>query len=541
MKEIRERIINILPFLFGFFSFLFFSDIKILNPLYISWLLEGDPAQHYLGWSTFRNTPLLQWPLGVNYNYGMEVSNSIVYTDSIPIIAILFKFLAYILPQEFQYTGAWILMCYMLNSYFGYKIFYKITGNMVCSLITGIILSCLPCFTWRTEIHFALSAQFLILAAFYLHISNPAHNHKKWILLICFTAGIHAYLLAMVLFIYLFNLSYKIYKKEDRIIKQMVFFAISTILCIITMDAMGYFTIKSGIPAYGYGEFKTDIVSILNPFFSYNSNFIPAFENGNFSSEGICYLGIGGIIALLSAAMMKIFFFRDKINKKYLSIFIPVLLMFIFSLSNNISFMGEDLVTIPFSQTLLKICNIFRASGRFSWPLIYLGLIFSLLIIYKNTNKNKSVIFILLATIQIIDLYGYGPHYKETKNDISKEVSHSINSENYNINYKKFKAIVMLAPDDFENKIFIVYTAAKNNLSVNGGYLARYDWKKVFEQKNLIATIIATKTLKPDTLYLLGKSGLSLSRLCTNNKYTCQDGVFGKIIYFITDEHIPNN
>ena len=73
--------------------FVYVTGGAIINPTKRDWLMLGDSAQHYLGWEFFRNTPLWQWPIGANYPLGMELSSSIVFTDSIPIAAFIAKLL----------------------------------------------------------------------------------------------------------------------------------------------------------------------------------------------------------------------------------------------------------------------------------------------------------------------------------------------------------------------------------------------------------------------------------------------------------------
>lgn len=95
-----------LAILLGLGAFLIISGGKIVNPEYIDWLLmEGDPATHWLGWQFFRNSPLFQWPIGANPNYGLELGSSVVFTDSIPLLAFFFKPLNPFLPETFQYNG----------------------------------------------------------------------------------------------------------------------------------------------------------------------------------------------------------------------------------------------------------------------------------------------------------------------------------------------------------------------------------------------------------------------------------------------------
>ena len=83
---------SFLAILIGTIVFCIFFDIHIINPKDISWILEGDRLQHYIGSYAFRldewrfpftKTNLIAYPEGV----------SIIYTDSNPLLSILFKIL----------------------------------------------------------------------------------------------------------------------------------------------------------------------------------------------------------------------------------------------------------------------------------------------------------------------------------------------------------------------------------------------------------------------------------------------------------------
>ena len=50
----------------GTLAFVYATSGSIIDPTNRDWLMLGDSAQHYLGWAFFRDTPLLQWPLGAN-------------------------------------------------------------------------------------------------------------------------------------------------------------------------------------------------------------------------------------------------------------------------------------------------------------------------------------------------------------------------------------------------------------------------------------------------------------------------------------------
>ena len=101
---IQKRDLSFLyPLLLGAIAFFIVVGFEPLNPINAGWILGRlDPTQHYLGWLFYRNS---EWtfPIGLNPLFGQDLSSSIVYSDSIPLLAIPFKLLGPILPERFHY------------------------------------------------------------------------------------------------------------------------------------------------------------------------------------------------------------------------------------------------------------------------------------------------------------------------------------------------------------------------------------------------------------------------------------------------------
>lgn len=200
--------------LIGFLIFIACGGMNILNVTNIQWFGSGDAAQHWLGWNFFRNTPILQWPLGLNEPYGMEVSSSIVFTDSIPLLAIIFKFVSFALPDTFQYTGIWILLCCILQGVFSYDLINRNTHDKPYSLVASALFCLAPIMLFRMMGHFALSAHFLIIASFILY--SMKNSNKRWVLLIAISSAIHFYITGMILSVFVAYLATSIIKKKNN-------------------------------------------------------------------------------------------------------------------------------------------------------------------------------------------------------------------------------------------------------------------------------------------------------------------------------------
>ena len=108
MKNNNTYIIHISLLIISFLASLYLLGFNNLNFLNKNWLYLGDLSGYQIGWEFFRNDTW-KFPLGFNPNYGLELANSIVFSDSIPLFAFIFKLFKNFLPENFQYFSLWIV------------------------------------------------------------------------------------------------------------------------------------------------------------------------------------------------------------------------------------------------------------------------------------------------------------------------------------------------------------------------------------------------------------------------------------------------
>ena len=133
--------------------------------------VEHDVIGHYAGWLFFRNSPW-SFPLGLSTNMGYPAGGIISFTDSIPIIAILFKILSPILPETFQYFGIYVLICFVLQGVYSAKLIKLFTEKKLV-IILGTILFCYsPVMIERAFRHTALASHFLIISSLYSYFRS---------------------------------------------------------------------------------------------------------------------------------------------------------------------------------------------------------------------------------------------------------------------------------------------------------------------------------------------------------------------------------
>ena len=441
--------------LLGAVFFLLIFEFRSLDVTYIDRMLLVDGVkglpQHYLGWEFFRRTAW-SFPLGNMEGLIYPETISVVFADSIPLFAVFFKLFSALLPARFQYFGIFSLTCFMLQGGLGALISDRFFKNRVFSLILSIFFILSPIAIRRSFYHSALSAHFLILAAFAIWLYKS--EFKSWKTPMCLfailnalTVTIHVYFTPMTVGIMLcYALQELLEKKKwSRVLLSV---GISFFSILGTAWLFGYFTDRISASSVGLGRYSFNLNGFINPFWYSNLiDTLPVYQNGQI--EGFAYLGLG-MICLLTIALI-LFVLRQveqtAKTKKFI-IFnkntIPALVMLavftVLALSPAVSFQARLLFTIPLPDSLLDLLSIFRASGRFIWPIYYAIFIFSIreISIYYRRSKlsekrekeekiTRSIgadflIAMIIASTVFVQVYDLTPLFVEKNLLFAEEV-----------------------------------------------------------------------------------------------------------------------
>ena len=176
-------------------STIYYLGPQNISPYNTDWLFsQPDMATHYIGWCYFINDNW-QFPIGLNPTYGFD-NNSIIYSDSIPIFAFIFKFFKIFLTNNFSYFSFWVFICFFFQLFFSYKLVFFYTKNVLYSFICSLYFIIAPVFLQKMGYILAHGAQFLIISSLYLITFK--HNNIKifyWLILTVMSILINFYLL----------------------------------------------------------------------------------------------------------------------------------------------------------------------------------------------------------------------------------------------------------------------------------------------------------------------------------------------------------
>ncbi|WP_223511399.1 DUF6311 domain-containing protein [Pseudomonas sp. GL-B-19] len=518
MKDLAKRLpINLLPLLIGVLAFFIVVGPRALNPQNIAWLGNGDPATHYLGWVFFRQSPWA-FPIGLNPSYGLELANGIIFSDSNPLLALLFKPFASLLPMPFQYFGLWFLTCFVLQAWFAWKLVGLVSTHVGVRAVSTALFLFVPPMIMRMPFHLSLGGHFLVLASLYLALHPQLRRRRlAWGSLLAAAALIHAYFLAMVAVIWIADLTAGYFRKkltlQSAAIELIGLFSLVSFCC----WQAGYFSVGGdGAISAGFGLYAMNLLSLIDPGnwsgqWSYVLKDLPGVQ-GLGDVEGFLFLGLGlmtlGVCALVGLLQGNTGFFLRL--RRWPLLLAALVGLSLFSISNHVA-MGSLELTYPLPPLVISIANIFRASGRMFWP-VYYAIIFAIifLVIRANTPRTAVSLLSLALLIQVLDTHAgwIGVRKQLMVEPASKWVSPMVDPF-WNSAATHYRNIRWIVPQNLSPKwMSVADFAGAHGLATNAVYLGRMDTANWIKSEQETAREMASGKYAADSLYLLDERAL---------------------------------
>lgn len=500
----------------------------MLWPGNVHWLTHGDLAQSYLGWAFYRDAP---WtlPLGANPGYGLGLHASIYYSDSIPLLAMLFKPLAAWLPQPFQYFGLWVLACFVLQAGFAWRLLGLVTPRLWNRALGTLFFVLAPPMLMRLGGHMALVGHWLLLAAIYLCLRRSRqHQSACWAVLVAIAMIVHAYLFAMVGAVWLADMVHR-HQQDQQACAEAPFgwragirrwlpeVGLVVAATVLAAWLAGFFMVSGhGMQASGFGYYKMNLLAPING--DGWSGFGLNLPRGAGEYEGFNYLGLGGIallgVALLAAAMR-----RDLLRERMLPR--PLLLvaagLTALAITCNVG-IGAVQWHMPMPQSWwLKLSHLsLQSTGRLFWVPYYLLLLVGLFTVLRVFHGRWQIgVLLFVVALQLADLYpglsGLRSTLLQRSRDTSVTGLHGPFWDTAGARYRALRQLppALMAPD-WER---LAFYAQRHHMGTDAVMLARFDWNRFLSLYNDQQAALLRGRLDPDTLYLLNDRELALARV----------------------------
>lgn len=523
-KSMINKLLNnkyLVSFIVAILVFQITYGFEALDPTNINWLMSAyhDWGTHYLGWAFYREEPW-SFPLANIQNYNYPAGSNVGFTDSAPLLSIFFKIFSFLLPEEFQYFGLWLFICFYLMGIYSYKILRLYTYNLNMILLISVLFLILnPVLLYR-GMHPALCGHWLILASIYNYLINSKSENvnrinRNQLILALISSLINPYLFLMVIgFNFIIPFKHYFYEKTINLKKALFFPIITSISVVFVWFVVGMVTFSNdkGLEVIdSYGLYGFNLNNFYNP--SGYSKFLPELKWENHHQyEGFAYLGIGMMILILISL---VFFVINKnyklVKKKHIPLVLLVVLSTIFAITNKVSLDEKIIFEYPTLGIIKKIGNIFRASGRFIWIFYYLLFLgtFIIFIKAKLSNNLKVIILTILFSVQIYDI-----SLLITFRDLPKgkyELT-KFDKEWFSIT-SKFDKIVTYPPYEYDilntmDYQDLCYIALKNNLPITSGYAARESGDLNIKFSDSLNRNLARGIIDENSLYVTTKKNI---------------------------------
>lgn len=529
-KEISYKTMLFVSGIIGVAAFLLIYGYKVLNITNDGWLVNGagDTSAHYVGWLYYRDAPW-QFPIGLQEGITYPYKFSVVYMDSIPIFALLFKILSPFLPGTFQYFGLYGLFTYVLQAVLGCRLVYDLTKDAKAGILGSVFFTMSSTMIQRMFAHSALAFHPIILFAMICYFNREKIIEKKrdviyWSFILVLACSVQAYFVPMVFaFMAAFYLPEILCRKWY---KGCIKIAFPTAVTVFVMYVWGYFYGSHELNGGGLGSYNSNINALLNDL----GNSLFASLMGKIKTAGIweayAYLGAGviilGGIALYDMIRNKKY---TELNMQHIIIMLLIAVFLFVSIYPTVRFGKYTLLELPLPDKIAELAGTFRSNGRFMWPVMYMIMLGVIVYVVRNFKNSAYLILIIFLLIQILDLL---PACKAQNNRISLMVDYE----------SKLSASVWNELN--KQEIFFFYepvgapmdiTAAMgkyandHNMVMNDFYTSRKDTTQIQQNKILERDKILSGNPDKNKLYVFNEIPLEFFVNETNLHFYTIDGI----------------
>ncbi len=524
----------VLGALIGLIVFGFLYGFEIVNPTYTDWIWHSethDTAQHQLGWEFYR----AESSGGMIKRLAPPTGLSMVFMDVIPLVALIVKPLAGVLPANFQYFGLWGLGCYVLMGGLGALLVDAVWCRTRLAKSAGLprhwlavgagaslfVLS--PIVLARSFYHPALAGQWIILLGILLVVETPkfksaGHLTAIWAAVLTGAILIHPYFLPMMGVLMILSIVRLVDRQGWRGWHRWRALAIMTIVPAVVAVGIFYlvggFSLGTGAEVYDLADKGFNLLSFANPL---GYSVLPAFPNRSTSGETMMWLGLGVWLMLLLAAWLwrgnyRVAWLRLRqywrrhrwMCRVGLTVFI---LLLVFAVGVRIDVGPATLVQYSVPKPIYELWSAFRASAREAWVFYYATILLAGYLFASGLTKWRerhhgrsagvivAMIILIVVGVQAVDILA-SPRAIAKRRDFRRITGTSAQFTPLDLGsiYHGQKQLIALDESfrgDQSGTYIIGRTALRYGMSLNAGFFARLPDRVRREQASWRAKLTA--------------------------------------------------
>ncbi len=490
----------------------------LVNPTHLEPVVAADWSTHAMGFLTFRNESL-QLPLGRLEGLLSPLGTTVGMTDSIPLLCVLLRPLASLLPVDFQFIGLWLLFCFMANGGGAALALRWCGATPWVQAAGGALLALSPIFLERVG-HPALCFHLPLILLVGLNLrplGDAAQARRALVLaavLVAITCAVHPYLAGMTTALAL-ALVLRVTLVEAVFRRWWVVPLGAAIVSVAAGVSWLFGYVGSGVISGqdGFGAFSADPLTFFSP--DRFSRFFSPAPRGHQQYEGYAFLGLGGLLALGVAGVSAVVKFRDTRElpwRRAAPLLVIAVGMFVFACSNVVTMRGQTVLDLrSATASLTPYVAPFRSSGRFVWPLFYvvsLGALVLLTRVWARRAVVAGALATLCAVAQAAEL-NPGP----TQARLQPTMLHRFRHPTWELLTPHFRHLEVIPAEIYEacvgpwgyrnaEVISLQYYAYRHRLTFNSGYVARHP-QGMKESCAAQEQRVRSGALDADTLYVV--------------------------------------
>lgn len=333
------------------------------------WAPAGDTAQHVIAQRYFLRDAW-RWPPLVAMNLNTPEGLNIAFADGIPLLALPLKVVAAWLPEGFHGIGLWYAIACLLQPV---AAVWALRGAGERRLLPaiGVALAAVSMPAWLGRYgHAALTGHFVLLFSLGLYLRLVA-GARLWPVAVAASVAmllVHPYLMAMGVALLAAVPLTLLLRGDRRWPRAAGGFIACVASVVLVMAGFGYFGAAGD---GGYGQFA---MNLLSPVWPYRSGLLPGLvtaevdATGHGGWEGFNWLGFGLLAGLAAVAWLG----WPGMVRRHVGLALAMLGLTALAVSQRVGFGSAILLDLGQAPAVLEQ---FRASGRFFWPVAYVLLI----------------------------------------------------------------------------------------------------------------------------------------------------------------------
>jgi hypothetical protein len=334
---------------------------------------------------------------------------NIIFTDSIPIVAVCGRLLYRATGMVVNPYGGWAALCFLASALSMTGLVATLGQRSIAAAVMAAISGlCMPALLYRWG-HMSLMAQWELPCALIIYFKSLSSHRIIGVVISALVLAIlslwtHVYLFVMVMGILGAALAQAVLERRVRLLPGAYIAAVFTIMLVGVMCISGHVSNPGTFGADGFGQYSLNSLSPFLPQFSalfpFMGNTIVDDTGGQY--EGFTYFGAG----ILLLAFMTLLRLRRPIAAVWQTHSCLILLMLAFTafaVSNEIYLGAWHVGGVPLPAPILAIASMFRSGGRFFWPCLYLFTALVIVATPRLWGRAGGWLLVLAALLQLTD------------------------------------------------------------------------------------------------------------------------------------------